>query len=96
MTTHDWQYCNCKVPVRVAFMMHQSDVLSVVLTLTGCEANRIIDATTGSSPFGPYEEADVRFVSGEEHYLLSYDYMYKGLDDDDTARIFRSYIMKED
>jgi len=87
---YGWRYCNIKVPERVALMDKRADILEVIRILTGREADDYWEATTGSSPFEPYDEADVDFVVNGEVFALSYDYM---LDGSGTARIFRSTLI---
>ena len=87
---YGWQYCNVKVPEHVALMNKAADILEVIRILTGREAENYREATTGSSPFGPYDEADVYFVADGEVFELSYNYM---LDGSGMAQIFKTMFI---
>ena len=88
------RYTNKKVPLDVAFMETGKDVAEVVRTLVGHECEVIYDLgaypSGGSSPFGPWEEADVAFVDDDNTHVLAYDFM--ALYDEGIARIFRYEI----
>lgn len=92
---HDWQYTNVKLPENTALMIGANSVDELVKALTGRKHKLLWDAfypSTGSSPFGPYEEGDIAFFDEGTRYLLSYDFM---LLDNGIARVFRT-CLKED
>ena len=91
-----WQYINVKVPYDVALLNGKGSASDVVKVVLGKEHEIVFDGdypTTGSSPYGPYDEGDILFNKDGEVHMLSYDYMEV---DDDVARIFRYCVCKED
>ena len=82
------QYCNVKMPLKMACMRDANDIRDLLGALVG-PVDEWYDATTGSAPDVPYEEGDVVYSLDGRWYLLSYDFMDIG---NETARVFRYAI----
>lgn len=82
------KYTNIKIPAKTALLTTDEDIYTLLVVLVG-DVDDVFDASTGSSPFGPYDEGDIVYENGDGTFTLSYDYM---LLDDDTARIFRYVV----
>lgn len=83
-----FEYVNVKVPTDTALCMHcWGDEEEILNALFGPGDRTVASvSTSGSSPFGPYEEGSFLFFEGDvDCFNLEYDFMILG----DTARIFR-------
>lgn len=81
-----WEYVRVKVPADVAMMISDGSVWELMRIFGHGDDDKakITEASTGSSPYGPYQEGDI-WHEDYEDTLLSYDYVIDG----DTAHIFR-------
>lgn len=83
------QYCNFRVPYDIAAMNSRGSVVKIAAILVGRKVEIVRSPSypsCGSSPYGPWDEADIEFVDGETNCILSYDFMDIG---DGMARVFR-------
>lgn len=81
-----WEYCNVKVPLDMAYQMTGEDVRDMLLAFVGYDT--AICASTGYSPFGPYEEGDIDYDADGNRCSLHYDF----IEVDGKARVFRYCI----
>ena len=87
----DMQYCNVKVPLKMACMYDANDIRDLLGALVG-PIDDWEDATTGSAPDVPYEEGDVMYSLDGKWWSLAYDFMDIG---DSMARVFRYAIDRQ-
>lgn len=85
------QYCNVKMPIDMAYQMTDKDVNYLLGALVG-PVDEWDDASTGSSPYGPYEEGDVMYSLDGKWWSLAYDFMDIG---EGVARVFRYAIDRQ-
>lgn len=79
------QYCNVKMPLKMAYMWDGNDIRDLLGALVG-SVDEWENATTGESAYGPWREGDVDYRLDGRWWTLSYDFMDLG---NDVARVFR-------
>ena len=80
-------YTNTTVPEGMALLFTDNDIFDMLRLFVG-DIDNVLDASTGSSPFGPYDEGDIEYRKGGDMFTLSYDFMLLN----DMARIFRYWV----
>ena len=88
------QYCNVKMPLKMAYMLDADDIRDILGAFVGpvSAIDEWGDASTGSSPHGPYEEGHVIYKLDGKWGSLAYDFMDMG---DGMARVFRYAIDRQ-
>lgn len=79
------QYTNRRVPLNVANLVTDEDVLAMLGEFVDGECSDV-SAFIGHSSMGPWLEGDIDFYHDGRFRTLSYDFVEL---DDNTARIFR-------